>query len=371
MNYLFIIHFFPLELYPPVQNLLNQLIEKKKNVKIIVFTTYANTALNTINFSTEHIEVIRVGKSGKNLKPWQRYFTYLKFFTKATFSLFKYKPNSVLYYETLSSFPAVMYKKTFGKKAKLFIHYHEYTSKEQYKSGMLLNKIFHQLEKQIYPLANWVSHTNQQRMNFFLKDIAPIKITNTYAIPNYPPKIWYRSPNQEAHTPLKIIYVGSLGLNSMFIKEFANWVIQQNGNVVWDIYTINCTQEVKDFFQSLNTNYIQFQQPVNYKELPNVFQQYDVGVVLYKGVNLNQIHTTPNKMFEYFACGLDVWFPDVMLGGLEFAQLNGLQKMIPVNFLQLQNFEYKKFIRLKGNTDKVSPNHFFCEYALSALVEKL
>lgn len=48
---------------------------------------------------------------------------------------------------------------------------------------------------------------------------------------------------------------------------------------------------------------------INYSDLPGVIRAYDVGVILYNGHIANYVFNAPNKLFEYLACGLDVWSP--------------------------------------------------------------
>ncbi len=78
---------------------------------------------------------------------------------------------------------------------------------------------------------------------------------------------------------------------------------------------------------------------VPYELMPSILSNYDIGVILYKGVIPNHIYAVSNKLFEYWACGLDVWFSDKMTGSLQYSRTDFYPKLIPVNFDELDRFD--------------------------------
>jgi hypothetical protein len=368
MKSIVIVHFLPIELYPPVQNLLNEL-QKKSGVQILVFTTNPIEKLSLIQLDKKKVKIIRMGVIGKQVKPWKRYLSYLYFNFYTTISMIWKRPNKVLYFETLSAYPVFLYKTIFNKRSDIFIHYHEYVSIPDYNNGMFLAKYFHKLEKKLYSKAAWVSQTNDYRMKLFKGDIASTQIPNSYILPNYPPKSWYNEPRKKNHFPLTIVYAGALGLETMFIKEFSEWVMRQNGQVVWDIYSYNYNEDVINYIKSLNSNVINLKTGVDYADLPPILNLYDIGVILYKGHIPNYIYNAPNKLFEYLACGLDVWLPDLMKGSLEYVKTTELQKVIPLTFTKLDSFKVKEVLYKSGHS--FSKSEFFCEIVLEPLINKL
>ena len=94
----------------------------------------------------------------------------------------------------------------------------------------------------------------------------------------------------------------------------------------------------------------------------------DVGVVLYNGHIPNYIYNAPNKLFEYLACGLDVWFPDVMAGSMDYVNKNGFPKVLSIDFNNLNKFDLAAAIERQGSESKYL---FFCEEALKPLIDKL
>ncbi|HSZ87668.1 MAG TPA: hypothetical protein VK787_16660 [Puia sp.] len=331
-----IIHFQPLELYPPIQNLINFFGCETAEHQISIITTGSKNKIPS--FQTKNIRIFRFGKSGER-NVFFRYFNYFIFYSFSLIKLIIKKPNRIFYFETLSSYPAFLYKKYFNRNTEILIHYHEYSSPQEIAHGMKLNKIFHEREKYLYPDALWISHTNEHRMELFKKDEYPVLINNAHILPNYPPASWQTSDEKNISEPLKIIMIGALGFDTMYVKEFAEWIIQQNGKVIWDIYSFTISSGAKSYLESLHTKYITLKESVEYKKLPEVLKNYNVGVILYKGHIPNYIYNAPNKLFEYHVSGLDVWFPEKMTGAFSYIKTDSYPKILPVNFEKLSDLK--------------------------------
>jgi hypothetical protein len=369
MSKLVIVHFSPIEWYPPLQNLIRVIEKEDFPDEVIVLSTWGRTKIPPFVVNKESkVSILRLGKSDQSMHPWVRYWYYFCFFFTSGFLLLWYLPRKILYYETISSFPVFIYKRVVNRRAKIFIHYHEYTSLDEYKSGMLLTKFFHRLEMWLYSKAAWISHTNEYRMGFFEKDIAPIKIEKKFILPNYPPCSW-QMESRSIHNPLRIVYVGALSLSTMYTKEFVEWVKRQGSLVKWDIYCYNYDQDVETYFQRLPAANIKLYPGVSYDELPSVLSHYDVGVILYKGHIPNYIYNAPNKLFEYLACGLDAWFPNVMTVSRNYVTTEVFPKVVALDFDSLDNLDP---IRLVDRTLlSLQTKGYFCENALRPLMREL
>ena len=365
-NRIVIIHYQPIELYPPAMNDLI-FFSHSGNNKLTLYTT--RSFVNVELFALENLKIKRLGYAGnKNLI--FRYLNYFIFYMGTILHMLLTRPKKILYFETLSSFPVYVYKVILGIKCKIFIHYHEYTTQDEYQNSMKMNRWFHKKEKVLYPVAEWISHSNIERMNRFLADIKPVKkLDTTYILPNYPSKSWYSPAKETIRLPLKIVYVGALSMDTMYTQEFASWVLDQQGKVTWDIYSWNVTQEAIQFFQSLNTEYITLHSALNYPDLKYVLPNYDVGIILYKGHIQNYIFNAPNKLFEYHICGLDVWFPDTITGSIGYVTDKTYPQIIAIDFLKLNEFDVLKAIDRK-NFQHLQNNYSY-EDALLPLTQKL
>ncbi len=319
-----IIHFGPPEWYPPLQNLIRLLEKEQPSVPILVLTTLdAGSKLDTFQSEESFIVIKRLGRSGGVISKPGRLFNYLFFYAGCSWFLLLNRPATVLYFETLSAFPAWLYKKFIRPRAAIMAHYHEYSTPQAYAGGMWLVRGFHKLEGWLYPRLAWLSHTNQQRLELFLKDISPIITPNPQVLPNYPPASWNGPASKQPiarrnEDPLRLVYVGALSLDTMHTIAMAEWVQRQEGRVCWDIYSYNHSGEAAAYFRNKKYNNIRLLDGVNYDSLPGILHQYDVGLVLYNGHILNYVYNAPNKLFEYLACGLDVWYPNEMIGCYEY-----------------------------------------------------
>ncbi|GAC1453192.1 MAG: hypothetical protein NVSMB7_15920 [Chitinophagaceae bacterium] len=244
----------------------------------------------------------------------------------------------------------------------------------EYAGGMKLVKWSHLMEKRIYPLAAWVSHTNQQRMELFEKDVQPVIIANKRIVPNYPPFSWKQEAanakkDNTATRIKKIVYTGAVSMETMYIADFAEWVIQQEGKVSWDIYSLNIEPAAIDYLINLKSEYIQVKPGVYYYELPALLGKYDAGVILYKGHIPNWIYNVPNKLFEYHVCGLDTWFPQQMVTSLPYVTHGTYPVIMALDFSKLKLMNYKDLLNRTERSFKQLD--FSCEAALHDFSESL
>jgi hypothetical protein len=346
-----IIHFQPLELYPPVLNLLKYL-DRNQEMKVLVLSTRnkKGSSFNLINSLSSNIEIKRT--AAINAGSAFRVFNYSFFYIYSFYLLLKHKPKAVLYFETISSWPALLYKKRRGNKVNLFVHYHEYVSLDEYENNMLLVKKMHQLESKMYAKDYyWISHTNEPRMQKFMIDHRLEKVNRNifHTMPNYPSKNWAKVKTEfGSNNKICLVYVGSLGYNTMYLKEIIDWVVLNHKTFSLDIYSHNVDEKSNKFLQTIHDNSIKFHGPCNYEELPAMLKNYDVGLVIYKPTSENWICNAPNKVFEYLACGLDVWFSKTMTYTTMIARQKTVPKIIPVDFEKLNKFDFEKAINRQG-----------------------
>lgn len=370
-----IIHFQPLEKYPPIINLLDYLSSVNHKKKITVFTTKQSGSSRTNDYINANIQIVRLKSVSAN-SSIAKLLQYLFFYLKIFFKIAYIKPSSILYYETLSALPAYWYK-TIVRKCSILIHYHEYTAPEEYLQNSIVVKYIHKQEKKLYPQANWISHTNKTRLSFFLSDEKLVLDKKKhFTMPNYPPRNWasnytYNSLNESK--PVKVIYVGALGLETMFVKEFSEFIINQNGKVIWDIYTNQFDGEAVKYLNSLNSSYIKICGNVNYYEIPKTIanQGYNVGLIMYKGHIKNYIYNAPNKLFEYLACGLDVWYPITMKGCEEFLSINSTPLVLEIDFMSNISEIFEAYLNYKKTIKKIGKQTFYCEDIYSNIVSVL
>jgi hypothetical protein len=331
-----ILHYSPLEKYPPIVNLLNYIDEREDGqLHCKVWTTEQEG--NSLYPSK--IKVVKLPGLKPRDNKFRRILNYLTFNIQVYLQLIAYKPQKILYYESISALPALLYKILWNINVEILVHYHEYTSPEEYQSGMALNRIIHKLEQWNYKSYKWISHTNQTRAYLFSKDNMGYNIPKIQILPNYPPRSWSRHhgyvKKKNPSNSLKLVYVGALCTETMYTKELCKWVSQQHGNVILDFWSQNISDYAEAYFKANTFKWVNLRGGVNYNQLPTVLSDYDIGVILYKGHIPNYVHNAPNKLFEYLVCGLDVWFSSELEGTYPYIWESSRPKVIKLDFKAL------------------------------------
>ena len=366
-----IVHFMPLEFYPPVTNALNFIGIHKQ------FTTKVWSTINNkgrVPYSNSDLKRIRRTHFPKtNDFIVYRLFKYFYFNILTFFELIIFNPSVVIYYESYSAWPVYWYIKWFGKQKKIFKHCHEYFDAKWYAEGMTLVKLYHSYEKRfLYPRADWISHTNIYRVDMFLKDFPELEPAKIHILPNYPPKSWSLNDAKETGVAkiLRAVYVGSLSLEHTYIKEFCDWVVLQDGKIHFDIFAFNCPVTTVTYLKQLNSDFINFYDDgIAYNDIPNTLKSHDIGVILYKGTSLNAKYCASNKLFEYLICNLEVWLSEEQLGSVPYLRDRFKPRVLALNFKELHLdliTDYKS-----ANQLPLVPLMLTCENELQKLIEAL
>lgn len=356
-----VFHFAPLEDYPPIMNFLRVAAEEPMDdLDIVVYTTARRgPALFNINSTKIHIKRMSSFSLGRSL-PY-RLISYITYNIFSFFSSLAFRPDRVLYFETLSAFVPFLLKRYLMRRIKLFIHYHEYMSPLEYANGMFLNRYFYRLEKMIFKYAAIISQTNQFRINLFLKDNPSAIGKQMLVLPNYPPASWKKQQDfhKSRQDVINIVYLGAFDMKNFYMPEFIRWVEMKNGYVKFDIYSQKKTDDLQKFLDNHQICHTTYKGYVDYADLPSVLNRYQVGVILYKPYSENAIFNAPNKLFEYYNAGLDVWFPSEQTGAMEYVTSGTYPRIIPVDFEDIQNIDLPSIVSRNG-LERTTVS-YFCE----------
>jgi hypothetical protein len=243
----------------------------------------------------------------------------------------------------------------------------------EYRQNMRLVTKMYKLEGKMIPGSySWISHTNQNRLNNFIKDhhLEKERSSVFHTMPNYPSRFWAKEKTSfNSSRKVRLVYIGSLGLDSMYLKELVTWVLSNKQSLSLNFYSHNIDEEAKRFLESINDDCILLNNGCNYEELPGILKNFDVGLVIYKPVSENWIQNAPNKVFEYLACGLDVWFSKTITYTLSIAREHVYPKIIPLDFDNLNQFNIQKAIARDGINLKA--NDFFYENVYGEIYKSL
>lgn len=366
MTKITIIHSLPLEYYPPVTNLINYL-SIQKNIHITVFST--DNDKNRETYRNDSVEIHRFNDTGSLIV--RKGVTSLINSFKIYLNIAEIKPDILIYYETFSVARSIL-PVLFIKNKKLLIINHEYFSKQWYQTIASKSiRFLHMLEQKFfYQKANLISQTNRDRRDLFLKDHPYIDKTKMILIPNYPSKNWSHKQKDTQAKVLKTVYIGTLSFDYSYVQEYCEWVIQQKGDILFDIYSYNLDEKTKTYLQGLQSPYIRiFDNGVEYNDIPKCLKNYHLGLVLYKAITKNYKFNAPNKIFEYLALDLDVWCSDKLITAKDYQRLDCYPKMLMVNFEKLKDFNIHKALNKEGL--KYVPSPYVCEPVYEELLKEL
>ena len=333
-----IVHWLPLEQYPPAQNML-QYFTAVGGYGVCCCTSIRANERSPV--SIPNVDLFRgsfpVGSDRgiiKLIKLMGLFWAILK-------GLLLSRPDVILYVEPHSALPVAMYL-ILRPSTRLFVHYHEYREPSHFRDrGNLVARIGRWCETCfLHRRAEWISHTNDDRLKMFLQDHPDVRPDVLRSLPNYPPGLWLPviaknlSDRREIDT-VRLVYVGALSLRDTFIRPLLEWItIHQSGpRILLDIYAGSMDSDTRQFLETVDVNGVQvYFAGVPYGMLPQILPHYDIGLILYRGNSFNYRYNAPNKLFEYLLCGLDVWYPSQMPGIRPVAATIVEQNVVELNF---------------------------------------
>ena len=164
-------------------------------------------------------------------------------------------------------------------------------------------RFFHKLETTfLYKKAAWISQTNSHRLDFFSKDHPYVPKSILFSLANYPPISWAKSLKKRSKIkgPIKLLYIGALSFENTYIREIVTFVRNNPNSIKLDIFSYNMHNDVLSWLQSESIENISLNAfGIPYDQIPKIASSYDIGLVLYKGHNINYQYNAPNKLFEY------------------------------------------------------------------------
>lgn len=333
-----IVHFRKIDIYPPIINLARFLSER--GIKVALYSAYECGV--TFNSNVDVITPGEISRLGR------RWLSAIYFYLRVFVGLIR-TSSDLMYFESLSCPPIWFYLFWFSNsKRRVLAHFHEYFSVEEYAQQSFLERWGRRLERKVFHKYVWISHTNSDRLSFFQKEYPALSPKNLRVMPNYPPLSWLRNPELIKTGKTKLIYVGSMSFASFYLRELIDLLLLMEGKLSCDFYSLNAQDSEIDFINSLPNHIATFKGSVPYDELPKILPQYHVGIVMYKINSNNMIFNAPNKLFEYLACGLDVWFSDTLLSSYKYETKDTYPKVVKVNFGNLLAFDVEAAISREG-----------------------
>lgn len=324
-----ILHFNILEKYPPAMNFILDVLSRRSEYRITVFTSLNSSPYN--NQIYNGVKIFRLGSVSQ--KPVIRYASYILYNVLGTIILILQRPATIVVYETLSILPAFVFSKIF-KKSKIHIHYHEYISNPEKEAASAYMKFLFRFEKELLKSIT-CSQTNEDRKALFLIDNPNIESRNVSVYPNLPPEQWWSDFGQYKSSYkggiIKLVHVGVLDCETMYLEEILTWVKANSETLILTLYSHQYSEKTKELIDQFVSPNIFLKGSINYYELPKELVKYDLGLLIYKGHIPNYVFSIPNKIYEYLNCGLQVMATDKLITTAKL----GLPQIQLVDFFSL------------------------------------
>ena len=274
-----IVHYANVSLYPPVQNLLAELL---------VFDGYEVELITGYRFEFPGVQV--VNPKGVFQYSRSKQLHYAWWFLVLLWKSIRRVPGAkTLLYEA-NSFPALLLK---SFNSDVWLHFHEYRKPDR----MQLSLFEWLSEREIRRLMlkpRHVSHVTEARKRLLIDEGIHLR-NEIHVMWNCPRLEWSAISHVDERHSNTLVLVGALGKNTWSKEVMEAFECQNEYNL--HVYG-------KDGFES--TPRVKYCGWIEYENLPKVLSKYRVGLVWYNGESENFTSGISNKIFEYLHCGLKV-----------------------------------------------------------------
>jgi len=205
-------------------------------------------------------------------------------------------------------FALILKRLLFFSKTKLIYHQYEMIILDEI-YGIHL-RFFKRALKHAYTI-DLAIFPEQNRLDYFVEK-SSIKAEKTMLIPN---SCYLAEAEVSKHAVfdsipadrLLIGHIGNIGLKGHFFEEYMK-VIESlaNDDSYFFLFVGIKSDELKERLKGLELKNALFLDAVPHHELASIYEQLDVGVILYRGVDLNFEYCAPNKLYEYWSHGIPV-----------------------------------------------------------------
>lgn len=337
------VHFLSISLLtsiPSLRFIVDSFLKNKNEVAITELSLKnSNNYYQTKNI--QHNKIVEF-ESFEVLKEKLGKFTFKKYYTviKAILLI----ENDLIY---TNDYQVVFLKLILNKKVKII--YHQFELVEQQYLGRVSKFIYRYVLKHsnkinlaIFPEINRAEYFKSQstllreKMIIFPNtcNIVEQNITNNTTCIDFIPADTF-----------KVLHTGVLGIAEHFFDTFlsATKMFNSKDNIAF-IFIGRKTKEIDKFIEDNNIKNVHFINNIPHQELLKVYSKVDLGLILYKGVNLNIEYCAPNKLYEFWSNGVPVLAH----------QLKGLQPLFNNKVLgELTDFNsidliYSTIQKLKG-----------------------
>lgn len=279
MRKLTIVHYANVNLYPPVQNLLAELL---------VFDGLEIELITGYGFEFPGVRVVNPKGIFQHSRSKLLHYAWW-FLVLLWKNVLRVPGAKTLLYEA-NSFPALLLTSI---NSDVWLHFHEYR-----KSDRMQLSFFEWLSEReirrfiLKPL--YVSHVTEARKRLLI-DEGGHQRNDIRVMWNCPRLEWSERLHSDERCLNTVVLVGALGKNTWSKEVMEAFECQDE----YDLHVYG-----KDEFES--THRVKYCGWLDYESIPEILSKYQVGLVWYNGESENFTSGISNKIFEYLHCGLQV-----------------------------------------------------------------
>jgi glycosyltransferase involved in cell wall biosynthesis len=324
------------EAYPPTLNALRELSKIYEKIYVI----YRPNLSDQWHYPGNVILI----RSGKEISTHDQaalgatkkillFFSFTYIFLK---SFYKYKPQTILLYDSIALFSYDIIKYVLRGKFIVWYHNHDVTEIEKARRCSLVWWSA-KAEKRAFSYLNIFSLPSNERMKYF--NLKAFKGKYFY-LPNFPAISFYSRfrKSKRPESTIKLIFQGSIS-SGHGIEEVIHFIKESKKDIQL-ILIGNIEGSYRNYLNSLIESLhveksVEIVSAVNYEELPMVTTSAHIGLAMSKPENIvyETGGTASNKIYEYAACGLPVLYYDNVhykeyLGKYKWAFANDLSNEI-------------------------------------------
>lgn len=340
------VHFLSISLLtsiPSLRFIVDSFLDKNFRVAITELSI-KNSNNYFVNKNIEH-NLIAEFDNFDRLKVGLKKIAFKKYLTICKILLSK--KDDLIY---TNDFQVVFLKLLLNKKSKLI--YHQFELIEPTFLGKIGNFVF----KYVLKNANKIDlciFPEQNRADYFINISKALK-DKVMIFPNTCKLVTSNLVDEKScidfipDSQFIVLHTGVLGVAEHYYDTFlrATQLFKKEDNVAF-VFIGRKTTEIDRFIEENKITNIYFIANIPHQELLKVYKKANLGLILYKGVNLNIEYCAPNKLYEFWSNGIPVLAHT----------LQGLQPLFNNKVLGLltdfskEEIVYSTILNLKNSTD--------------------
>jgi len=371
------INFFSI---PLTQHFEKYFSKKKEIDKICICHNVLNDHQMRHSSKSEIVPIITYDHYGDYIKSNQSFIFKLKKYCKLFAILLKLTFSSkktIWYTIDYQVIPFIFIGNLFKRKTNYFVIYHEFEMVQK-ESLSQFNKFFFNLYKTLSKRIDLTIVPEANRLNYLLKT-TEVKKEKTLLFPNTCFSNYDLQLN--SHTILDSInndtflvgHIGNVGPDH-FLKSALEVIsaFKNTDNVIF-LFIGSYTNEVKNIIANYKLKNLIVIDRIKHSELNSIYQRINLGLILYKPVDLNYEFCAPNKLYEYWSFGIPV-IAHKLKGLVPLFHNNSQGQLINMeNTIEFKNVitSYLNEVRLGKELKSTLKNIFEDKYEIKKYLDKL